>query len=238
MRAEESDVGPDYQKPRPKPPKEATKLELPETVSYAPEIAQQIADSRGLQITAVKFAFHWLKTVVFTRVCDEDCWLLTDASRRCAEARRIDRKPFPAIGTLAERKSHTLAGSSKSWPVGILPGGFEKEWLHEHCHKLLLVEGGPDYVAACQLIVAQDENVLPVAMLGASQSICADALPHFSSRRVTIVAHGDQAGREAGLRWAKQIKVAGGLVKLFQLRQGDLNDAVIAGATNSDLHLF
>ena len=36
----------------------------------------------------------------------------------------------------------------------------------KHVHKILLVEGGPDYLAACQLIGEQDENVLPVAMLG------------------------------------------------------------------------
>ena len=102
-----------------------------------------------------------------------------------AEARRIDRKPYPAIGSLGERKSHTLPGSSKSWPVGILPTGFEEPWLKEHCHKILLVEGGPDYLAACQLIAAEVCNILPVAMLGSSASHC---------RRCTALFHGAQSG--------------------------------------------
>jgi hypothetical protein len=125
-----------------------------------------------------------------------------------------------------------LSGSIKSWPVGILPPGFEEDWLRQHCHKILLVEGGPDYLAACQLIAAQDENVLPVTMLGASVSICMDALPHFANRRTTIVAHGDEAGRGAGLCWAKQIEVAGGLVRLVNMKQGDLCDAVSNGSIN------
>ena len=105
------------------------KRELPQAIPWNREIARRIADSRGLSITAVEFAALWLKTVVFAQVCDHDCWILTDASQQCAEARRIDAKPFPAIGTLAERKSHSLRGSSKSWPVGILPLGFEEPWL-------------------------------------------------------------------------------------------------------------
>ena len=115
---------------------------LPQAIPWNREIARRIADSRGLRITAVEFAALWLKTVVFARVCDHDCWILTDASQQCAEARRIDAKPFPAIGTLAERKSHSLRGSSKSWPVGILPLGFEEPWLHKHVHKILSSKAG------------------------------------------------------------------------------------------------
>jgi hypothetical protein len=66
------------------------------------------------------------------------------------------------MASLGERKSHSLRGSSKQWPVGLLPPGFEKPWLKEHVRKILLVEGGPDYLAACQLIAeSTDENVLP-----------------------------------------------------------------------------
>lgn len=223
---------------RPKRRDPAAPLEIPTKIAYSKEIAQRVADSRGLSITAVEFAAVWLKTLIFGKVCDCDCWILTDGSRRCAEARRIDRKPFSAIGTLAERKSHSLRGSCKSWPVGMLPPAIEEPFLKEHVHKILLVEGGPDYLAACQLIAAQDVHVLPVAMLGASQTISADALPHFRNRRVTIVAHGDEAGRTAGLRWAQQIQAAGGLARIFKLKDGDLCDAVSKGATHADLNLF
>ena len=209
--------------PEPPPRRESLKpeaLQLPPLREYSQSIAQAVADSRGLNITAVEFAYHWLKTVVFAKVCEEPSWILTDSSNRSAEARRIDRKPFPAIGTLGERKSHSLRGSSKSWPVGILPAGFEKPWLKKHCHKILLVEGGPDYLSGCQLIAEQYQNVLPVAMLGASATICQEALPYFANRHVTIVGHPDEAGRRAAARWAKQIQGAGGLVRTLQPKKG------------------
>ena len=214
-------------------------LELPSLVPYSKEIAQSVADSRGLGIAAVEFAALWLKTVVFARVCEQNAWILTDASRKCAEARRLDAKPFPAIGTLAERKSHSLAGSRKCWPVGILPPAFDEPWLREHVHKIILVEGGPDYLAACQIIAAQDVNVLPVAMLGAGiTTISEDALPLFRNCEITVVAHADKAGRTAGMRWAKQIQATGAKVKLIAMTKGDLCDAVSQGATNRELELL
>ena len=135
-------------------------------------------------------------------------------------------------------KATPCAVLAKVWPVGILPAGFEEPWLKQHCHKILLVEGGPDYLAVCQLIAEQDENVFPVAMLGASQNICEDALPHFANRRVTIVGHPDEAGRAAAARWAGQIQRAGGLVRTIQPKKGDLCDIVSAGATHNDLRVF
>ena len=218
--------------------KRSFRLELPALIPYSEELAQRVAKSRCLDTTAVEFAYHWLKTLVFAAVCETPSWILTDASRRSAEARRIDRKPYPATATLSQRKSHSLHGSSKSWPVGLLPPGFEEDWLRRHCHKILLVEGGPDYLAACQLIAESAENVLPVAMLGASATICQDALSYFAGKHVTVVGHPDEAGRAAVMRWAQQIKAAGGVVRSIQLKKGDLCDIVAAGATHNDLGLF
>jgi CHC2 zinc finger/Toprim-like len=218
---------------------------LPLTLPWSRDFAQRVADSRGLHITAVEFSFLWLKTLVFVRWCNAECWVLRDRSRRCMEARRIDREKFSASANCNERKAHVFAGySDKSWPVGILPLGFEEPWLKQHCHKIMLVEGGPDYLAASQLIVESSatdfDNVLLVAILGASNNIAIDALHHFAQRETTIVAHGDDEGRAAGERWAKQIQRAGGRVKIFNLNQnkGDLCDIVAQGATNNELGLF
>jgi hypothetical protein len=217
---------------------------LPRPLPWDHDMAQRVADNRGLRITAVEFSFLWLGTLSFRYFCNVECWVLGDRSRRCAEARRIDRENFPASSNVPERKSHTFSGADKSWPVGIQPPGFEDEWLHENVHKILLVEGGPDYLAACQLIAESPQtdfdNVLPVAMLGASNDIADDALRHFSERQTTIVAHGDDEGCNAAERWKGQIiSAAGGAVKIFNLNQGtDLCDAVAAGATYSDIALF
>ena len=213
-------------------PRQSEKLELPSLVPYSPEIAQRVADSRGLGLPAVEFPALILKTVVFAWVCNEKCWILTDDSRKSAEARRINGKPFSAIGTLAERKSHSLRGSTKSWPVGIKPEGFQ---AHEHIRKILLVEGAPDYLAACQLIAAQDDNILPVAMLGASASISHEAIKYFACRNVTIVAHPDNAGREAAMRWGAQLQDGGAIVQAIQLKKGDLCSVVASGETYEHL---
>jgi CHC2 zinc finger len=222
----------------PKQEQKPTRVELPEELPYSKELAQRVADSRGLRITSVEFAAIWLETVSFARVCGFDCWILYDRTRRCVEARRIDREPFPADGDNGERKVHTLRGSNKSCPVGLFPPAFEAPWLKQHVHKILLVEGGPDYLGASQIIAAQDVNILPVAMLGASLSIAAGALPYFAGRETVIAAHPDEQGVAAATRWAHQIQGAGGSVRAKRLKGGDLNEIVTQGATLDALGLF
>ena len=157
----------------------------------------------------------------------------------------MDREDFPASANHSEHKSHAFSGySDKSWPVGILPPGFEDEWLTKHVHRIMLVEGGPDYLAACQIIAespATDfDNVLPVAILGAGNEIADEALVHFARRETMIVAHGETAGYDAADRWSAQIKSAGGAAQVLYLNQGtDLCDTVAGGATYDDiLRLF
>ena len=131
-------------------------------------------------------------------------------------------KPFPEIGGIGERKAHTVKGSVKSWPLGInpprisVPDGFP----------IVLVEGSPDYLAGCELAFYATREFLPVAMLGASQSIHAEALRFFKGRDVLILAHPDIAGTEAAKRWAKQLKSVGAKVRAISLAGGDLNDFV------------
>jgi Toprim-like len=106
---------------------------------------------------------------------------------------------------------------------------------HDHIRKILLVEGAPDYLAACQLIAAQDENILPVTMLGASASISHEAIKYFTCRNVTIVAHPDNAGREAAMRWGTQLQDWGAIVQAIQLKKGDLCSVVASGETYEHL---
>jgi CHC2 zinc finger len=229
------------EQPKREHPKPVAKLEISTSLpdNYW-ELFQRVAASRGLSINAIAVPAAWLETVTFGTVCEQECWIISDDKRKCAEARRIDRKPFPAIGTLSERKAHTLGGSIKSWPVGLFPPGYEESWLRERVFRILLVEGGPDYLAACQLIapmvMANNLTVLPVAMLGASQEIASDALKLFTGRRVTILGHPDESGRAAAMQWGTQIQGAGGLVQPIQLKERDLCEMVAAGATYDDIN--
>jgi hypothetical protein len=154
----------------------------------------------------------------FGTVCGSPCWIVTDHSRRCAEARRMDGKLFPAFPGGSERKAHTLKGSSKSWPVGLaLPNN-----LTEHFDKVLLVEGSGDFVAAYHFAHEggeEGQGWLPVAMLGASTRISSDAHPLFRGKRVKIIPHVEEneAGQKGAEDWSDDLERIGCEVSAFNL---------------------
>ena len=128
-------------------------------------------------------------------------WIVTDATHRNAQGRRLDGEPWRGIGS---KKAKTLPGCDPSWPIGAADIG-ERPLV-------LLCEGQPDFCAA--LLVAWFEGlpvdrVAPVCMTGAGNLIHADSLPLFAGKRVRIAVHADDQGREAGERWAAQLYRAG-----------------------------
>lgn len=173
---------------------------------------------------------HLLGVLQFAEVAGFPSWLVSDEARRCAEARRLDALPFPSVGNLAERKAHTLKGSSKSWPVGLALRVSNSRAEQLKRLPLLIVEGGPDLLAAFGLLAAlpiSAGDVQPVAMLGTSASISPEALQTIKGRRAIILAHGDTAGKEAGERWGAQLASVQCRVCLRHLQSGmDLNDIV------------
>jgi len=206
----------------PKPERAApAKLTIP-PLHYSRSEAHALAELRGLSPEGIEVAAVALGCLGFGTVGGFPCWILSDGSRRIAEARRMDGEPFPAIGSLGVRKSHTLKGSCKSWPLGIklpkltIPEGFP----------VVLVEGGPDYLAACDVLFHSKPEFLPVAMLGAGQNIHPDAIPFFRGRDALVLGHPDEAGLTAAKRWAKQLRDAGARPRARQLEGGDLNDLV------------
>lgn len=152
-------------------------------------------------------------------------WILFDESGLCAEGRRLNRKPYPPVVIngkveIGERKAHTLRSSRKDWPVGILPA---KEY-RQSVEAFLLVEGGPDYLAALHFALQQKRTeILPVAILGRGQGLRGlhpDSLEHFRGRRVRIVPHNDPDGGSylSAIRWAKQLQAEGAEVDCFHLK--------------------
>lgn len=194
---------------------------------------RELAALRHVSIESVCAATH-LGTLLFGTVCGSRCWILTDARRFIAEARRMDGKLFPAIGELSERKAHTIKGSVKSWPVGLVPSNY-----HPDPHAPFVVaEGGPDYLAALHFAFADKPDRLrwhPIAFLGAgtAREIHTEALPLLRGRRVRLYPHADSAGTLAGAKWAAQFAALGATVDAFSfegLRKAtgepikDLND--------------
>lgn len=136
-------------------------------------------------------------------------WVVTDCSRKLTELRRMDGRSFPAVGTLAERKSHATRGSKKNWPVGCREAG------PFPC--IALVEGMPDLLACHGLALweqashhtRRDVQCAPVAMLSGSPSIDEDALGCFSGKVVRIFPHCDKTGISGARKWQNQLLAAG-----------------------------
>ena len=125
----------------------------------------------------------------------------------------MDGAPFAASGRLGARKTHTLPGSVKSWPVGLLLDG---PWT-EYFQKLLWVEGSGDLAAAYHFAVPAG-NWLPVAMLGASvKQLHPEAIQWLRGKQVRMVPHVDAAGHAAIERWGTLLEKLGCAVDVFEL---------------------
>lgn len=235
--AEVLGIGPDMIRPRPivrRTPKPRPKKEVkfPVLDGGTPGEIEALAVLRYFSKEAVQRAVD-LGSLRFGHVCGERSWILTDASRKIAEARRLDGEFYE--DNLGRRKSHTLAGSSKSWPVGLQL----TDEMPAPDKKIVLVEGGPDYLAAIDFTVRFDrDDVHPVAMLGKA-AISPDAIKILSGRRVRIFPHQDpdDGGMEAAIKWHKQLVTAGcqvdgfsfdGLTKIDWTAVTDLNDLLEA----------
>ena len=161
----------------------------------------------------------------FATICGHRAWIVTDGQRVNGQSRRLDGM----VWTHLEKptKAYTLPGSCGGWTVGA------KE--SKPFPNIALCEGGPDLLAAFSFIVIEKRMVdcTAVSVLGASNSIHADALPLFAGKRIRIFCHADDSGRAATERWARQLEGAGadvdafdftGLHKLDGSPVNDLND--------------
>jgi hypothetical protein len=126
-------------------------------------------------------------------------WIVTDTEGVCAQARRLDGKPWEEVGA----KAQTLPGSWANWPIGATTGANHPIFI--------LCEGGPDLLAGLHFIhdAGREADCFPVAMLGAGMRIHPDALPIFAAKRVRIMPHVDPSGRAAADRWAAQLETVG-----------------------------
>jgi hypothetical protein len=168
---------------------------------------RRVADSRGLDFAAVLTAQD-MGLLRIGEIRGLSSWILTDCSKRCAEGRRLNGKPYPACKTkqreLGVRKAHTIFCSKKNWPVGIMPA----PEYHESFETIALLEGAPDLLTCVHFALRQGRlNILPVAMLG--RGVCLhglhpDSLHRFRGRRVRIYPHDDAdgGGYQNAIVWA------------------------------------
>jgi hypothetical protein len=201
-----------------------------------PADIQRLASLRKIGSEGIEFAVE-RGLLRFATLKGLPAWVITDAARVNAQARRMDGQGWNHLPDCP--KAYTLPGSWASWPLGIREA--------QPFPAIAFCEGGPDFLAAHYLTLweqsthhaRRDVSCVPVAMLGASQRIHADALPLFAGKRVRILGHHDEAGRGAVERWAAQLASVGADVDAFSfsgLQQvdgspvKDLNDALVMDA--------
>jgi hypothetical protein len=195
---------------------------------WKPDQLERLAALRGLTIEGLNLATQTGVLLFNEDWHGHEVWAVADSTERVIELRRLDGLPFPAIGTLPERKSHALRHSQKSWPLNVLEA--------EKFRCIALVEGGPDFLACFDLVLHDQAlwRVAPVCMLGASSAIAQEALQFFKGKTIRIYPHQDKAGLEAARRWQRQLRAAdadrvdiydfGGLVRADGQPVNDLND--------------
>lgn len=149
-----------------------------------------VARLRGVSNRAV-FEMRERRVLGVGTVCGQPCWIVTDPSGYCAEARRLDGLMFPGFKGGGPRKAHTLRGSSKTWPVGL---GIDAA---KDFNKFLILEGSADLVAGYHFAV-EGGDWLPIAVLGASvRKLHQEAIHAFRGKHARVVPHVDVAGFDA-----------------------------------------
>lgn len=188
-----------------KPP--FTKLEEP-----TPDDLAALQKLRGIFDSSLKIAAR-TGHLLFANSKEGRCFVVTDSARKVCQSRRLDGQPWQFIAAKAwtSIKESGCAG----WPLGAADIGDRQ--------RVILTEGGPDWLVAHEA----EPEIAVCTMLGAKQTIHPDALPLFGGKAVRILAHGDDAGREACRRWAAQLTAAGATLTAIKINFGkakDLND--------------
>ncbi len=172
----------------------------------------------GLEIATQRGLLH--RCTMTDDGVSRPAWAITDSARRSIQVRRMDGQPW----SWNKAKAWTLGGSIAGWPIGAADIGDRR--------LVLFCEGSPDFLAAHTLawLAERAASVAVVCVPGATASLHPDALPFFTGRHVRIFEHADDAGSDAGQRWASQLKQAGATVDgfTFDAPHKDLADLLAA----------
>lgn len=158
-------------------------------------------------------------------------WILTDSSRRHAQARKMDGSLWNFNGSHKPAKSKTIWGTDSKWPVGLAEATLPE---------IAMTEGAPDFLAAWHFIHAKGRmNICrPVCMFGVNLTIGDESLPYFSGKIVRFFPHNDAKlqGFHAALRWQAQLAPLARthLYDLGPTGAKDLNELVIMDSAMED----
>ena len=233
------DVGADAQKPSLPPLYQATREDCeaiakgrgldPEAVWIAARVHKRVAVAKSWPLYQSKHDRQWYPKQTWEQ---HRCWAAIDETKNVAEFRRLDNGLHTKIDGSVKPKVWSTSG--KNWPLGAAQIGDRK--------RVLLVEGGPDMLAAYHFLRMWHtqrrpllQDVAVVCMLGASNRIREEALQYFKGCRVRIMVDADTpkddeqkskrklTGAEAAARWQEQLSGAGAPVETFYV--GDIFDS-------------
>lgn len=217
---------------------------LQEAVWIAARVHRRVAIAKSWPLYESRYSGQWEPKGGWEQ---HRCWAAIDETRNVAEFRRIDNGLHRRIdGEGNTPKVWSTAG--KNWPLGAAQIGDRK--------RVLLVEGGPDMLAAYHFLQMWHsvkrpllQDVAVVCMLGAGNKIRESALSAFAGCRVRIMVDADTpkdspdkakrklVGLEAAARWTAQLTEAGAAVECYyvgdQFAPGDVkrwHDGEIAAA--------
>ena len=184
-----------------KPAGDAKAKPPPKLRPARPGELEALAALRGFKVETLAEAQR-RGLLAFASVWGRVAWCVCDPGGRIAEGRRLDGLPWEAYGSMPARKCHAWGGQ-KSWPVNLEDAA--------QCPKLALVEGGPDALAALEIMGREGAaDVDVVALLGAANTrLDAAALPFFKGKIVRLFPHADEAGQRAAREWALALREAG-----------------------------
>lgn len=178
------------------------------------------AASRGLTFPSVQ-AMAQAGILRFTIIHGNECFVITDASGRCAEIRRIDGKLF------GDKKQFPLAGVNKQWLPGI-----DLLRTATKSTAVIITEGATDLLSACDLYSRYrrehggKNSWQPAALLGAEcKTLDPEAAQLIRGRHVRLVPDADPAGDKMADHWASLLRKIGCSVDVVNLPPGtDLTD--------------
>ena len=222
------------------PPSLATPVARPDLTGFTPgtdEQLEHLSRLRTISVAALQQASQ-RGFLIFGRFKNFEVFGVKDQSGKLGEVRRLDGSWFPAFGHWPEHKSHTLRGSTKNWPVGLIESAAAAQ--------IALVEGLPDFLAAFDFVLREHKTdvVAPVALLSTSVNLDSGIWSQFAGKRVRLYPHSDRAGIEAASRWGAQLGHIDAVVDFFNFARvgggkdlADLNQRITTAPASLTLTL-
>ena len=178
---------------RPEPTKERPSLPA---LEWNERHARHLQDMRSYSVESQYIAFK-RGVFGFCNYKGFPAWIIADGAGRVAQARRIDGGLFKDNN--GGHKAETLKNSNCTFPAGLA--------AMENFKTIAICEGSTDFLAAFHFAYVNDceNDVAPLAMLGAKQRINSDVLPVFKGKHVIIFPDDDSAGKKALYAWGEQL---------------------------------